>query len=88
MLTHLLQHYLYHVNDHLYEFYVKYINFLMKYFHFVFKDHNFVQFWCLPLLTPELYINKIFQEASNTDPEVNNNKIKISLFFFKELDCF
>ncbi|CAF4446081.1 unnamed protein product [Rotaria socialis] len=33
-------------------------------------DHNFVQFWCLPLLTPELYINKIFQEASNTDPEI------------------
>ncbi|CAF5020243.1 unnamed protein product, partial [Rotaria magnacalcarata] len=31
--------------------------------------HNFVEFWCLPLLTPELYINKIFQEASNTDPE-------------------
>ncbi|CAF1674732.1 unnamed protein product [Adineta ricciae] len=33
-------------------------------------DHNFVQFWCVPLLTPELYMNKICQEASNTDPEI------------------
>ncbi|CAF0762038.1 unnamed protein product [Rotaria sordida] len=33
-------------------------------------DYNFVQFWCVPLLTPELYINKIFQEASNTDYEI------------------
>lgn len=36
----------------------------------LFKNHNFVQFWCVPLMAPELYINKIFQEASNTDPEV------------------
>ena len=34
------------------------------------KNHNFIQFWCAPLLTPELYVNKIFQEASSTDLEV------------------
>lgn len=34
------------------------------------QGHNFVQYWCAPLLTPELYMNKICQEASNTDPEV------------------
>ena len=38
-------------------------------FHFE-KNHNFIHFWCLPLLTPQLYVHKIFQEASNTDFQV------------------
>ncbi|CAF1161882.1 unnamed protein product [Rotaria sp. Silwood1] len=33
-------------------------------------NYNFIQFWCVPLLTPELYMNKIFQAASNTDDEI------------------
>ncbi len=47
----------------------------MIYIYIVFyKDHNFIQFWCVPLLTPELYMSKICQEASNTDPEVKHIK--------------
>ncbi|CAF1119626.1 unnamed protein product [Adineta steineri] len=33
-------------------------------------DHNFIQFWCVPLLTSDLYMSKICQEASSTDTEI------------------
>jgi hypothetical protein len=38
------------------------------------KNYNFIQFWCVPLLSPELYQNKISQEAHNTDLEVRDNQ--------------
>lgn len=41
------------------------------------KNYNFIQFWCVPLLTPELYQNKISREAYQTDPEVRQNSMNI-----------
>jgi len=50
--------------------------------YFLSKNYNFIQFWCVPLLTPELYMNKIVQEAKITDPEVKEIKENFFLLIY------
>jgi hypothetical protein len=54
--------------------------------YFSHKNYNFIQFWCVPLLTPELYVTKIVHEAKITDLEVK--EIVKEFFVVKILDYF